>query len=190
MGSIICALGLIMAAPSILNQEFPREPRTHAGNPLYNHYCCQDGKWLAIAHLEPDRHWPKLCKALECEELRDDPRFDTVMNRSRNARALVEILDARFANHAREEWLRVLEKEGCIATPIQTPLEVVSDPQALSNQYIIDIGNLDTGCAKRVGFPWSFSDTPASYRTPAPKLGEHTQEIMQELGIGKKEANS
>ena len=83
MGSVIAALGLVMSAPAILGREFPREVRASAGNPIYNHYSCRDGKWIAIAHLQPDRYWPKVCEALEILHLQDDSRFATIEARVR-----------------------------------------------------------------------------------------------------------
>jgi crotonobetainyl-CoA:carnitine CoA-transferase CaiB-like acyl-CoA transferase len=184
MGSLIGALAFIMAAPAILGNEFPRQVRAKAGNPLYNHYCCQDDKWLAIAHLDPDRYWPKICKALGIEELREDVRFNSIEARGRNAEALVAVLDECFRSKTREEWMRTLQKEGCIFTAIQTPLEVTQDLQAAANNYFITIEHPEVGPMKMPGFPWDFSETPAAWSRPAPGLGEHTEEILEELGIG------
>ena len=103
MGSLVAMLGFIMAAPAILGQEFPREIRATAGNPLYNHYRCKDDRWIAIAHLDPDRYWPKICKAVGIEELQNDPRFNGVEARGHNAKELVAVLDQRFAIKTRDE---------------------------------------------------------------------------------------
>ena len=185
MGSIIAALGFILAAPAILGQEFPRERRAEAGNPVYNHYRCKDDKWLAIAHLDPDRYWPKICKALNIQEFEHDPRFNTIQARGENARELVSILDERFATKTRDEWSEILKKEGCIFTPILTPSEVTNDPQALANNYFTYIEDHEWGETKMVGFPWDFSDTPASIQRKAPGFGQHTEEILLELGYSK-----
>ncbi len=182
MGSLIAMLGFIMAAPAILGQQFPREIRAEAGNPLYNHYRCKDDKWIAIAHLDPDRYWPKICKALGIENLQNDPRFNSIEARGRNAKELVAILDQRFVTKTRDEWIQILKKEGCIFTPIQTPLEVSNDLQAIANNYFINVQHPEWGRTKMVGFPWDFSETPASWRREAPAFGQHTEEILSELG--------
>jgi CoA:oxalate CoA-transferase len=187
MGSVIAALAFVLAPACILGQEFPREIRAQAGNPAYNHYRCKEGKWIAIAHLDPDKYWPRLCKALGIAELQDDARFNTIEARARNAAELVAILDSRFASRTRDEWMSVLKNEGCIFTPVQTLMEVTKDPQALANRYFIEVDHPDWGKLKAAGFPWDFSETPASWQRRAPGFGEHTDEILGELGYLKEE---
>ena len=190
MGSMISALGFIMAAPAILGQEFPREVRARAGNPLYNHYRCKDDRWIAIAHLDPDRYWPKICSAMGMVDLEKDSRFNSIEARGRNAEALVAIMDEKFAQKTRDEWARILEEEGCIFTPVQTPAEVCNDPQALANDYFIDVDHPDWGDIRMAGFPWDFSETPASWRRKAPAFGEHSEEILAEMGYTKADIES
>jgi len=182
MGSLIAMLGFILAAPAIMGQEFPREIRATAGNPLYNHYRCKDDKWIAIAHLDPDRYWPKICNSVGIEELINDSRFNSIEARGKNAKELVAILDQRFASKTREEWMRILKEGGCISTLIQTPSEVSNDPQAFANNYFIYVEHPLWDKIKMVGFPWDFSETPASWRRVAPGFGQHTEEILLELG--------
>ena len=182
MGSIIASLAFVMAAPAIWGQEFPRETRARAGNPIYNHYQCRDGKWLAIAHLDPDRYWPKVCRALDMEDLENTPAFNSIEARGENAAELVAVLDEKFAQKDRDEWMRILKKEGCIFTPVQTPTEVTNDPQAMANDYFIYFEHPEWGKIKMTGFPWDFSDTPATCRMKAPGFGEHTAEILSDLG--------
>jgi crotonobetainyl-CoA:carnitine CoA-transferase CaiB-like acyl-CoA transferase len=190
MSGLIGALAFVLAAPAMMGKEFPRQVRARAGNPLYNHYRCQDDKWLAIAHLDPDRYWPKICKAMELEELQDDPRFCGVTARGKNAAELVAILDRQFASKSRGEWMEILKKEGCIFTTVQTPQEVTRDPQAWANDYFIQADHPVWGPITMPGFPWDFSETPASWRMPAPGLGEHTEEILAGLGYSPEKIRS
>ncbi|MEJ2716724.1 MAG: CoA transferase [Deltaproteobacteria bacterium] len=187
MGGVIATLGLIMAAPAILGREFPREVRAEAGNAMYNHYRCQDDKWIALAHLQPNRYWPKVCRALGLENLEHDERFNTIEARSAHANELVALFDDRFASRPRHEWLEILEREGCICTVIQTPMEVSNDDQAIANNYFVYGDHPHHGTTKMVGFPWDFSETPATYRREAPELGQHTEEVLLEIGCTAEE---
>jgi CoA:oxalate CoA-transferase len=183
MSGLIGVLAFVLNAPAIMGKEIPRQVRARAGNPLYYHYRRRDGRWLAIAHLDPDRYWPRICKALELEALQEDPHFCSIPARGENAAALVALLDQRFASRERAEWMEVLKREGCIFTPVQTPLEVTHDAQAWANHYFIKVDHPDWGPLTMPGFPWAFSETPASWRLPAPGLGQHTEEILAGLGF-------
>lgn len=185
MGSIIGLLAYQLEAPSILGQEFSREIRAKAGNPLYNHYRCKDDKWIVIAHLDPNRYWTRICKALGIEELQNDPKFTSVESRGQNAEELVAILDDRFSTKNRDEWMQILKDAECICTPIQTLTEVVNDPQAMANNYMIDVDRPGWGRIRMTGFPWDFSETPARWRREAPGFGEHTEEVLMEAGYTK-----
>jgi len=185
MGSVVAMLGHLISGTAMLKQEFPRFVRTNMGTPMYCHYCCKDGKWLVIAHLDPDRWWAKVCGALGAEHLVNDPRFSTFAARSENRRELVSIFDGIFASKTREEWMQILNEHGCIVTPVQNIPEVVEDPQLLANNYVIELDHPTYGHTKTMGFPWDLSETPASWRRRAPKLGEHTDEVLLEIGYSK-----
>jgi crotonobetainyl-CoA:carnitine CoA-transferase CaiB-like acyl-CoA transferase len=182
MGSLICMESLILSAPAVLGKEFPREIRDEAGNPIYNHYQAKDGKWFILAHLQPDRYWPNVCRALGQPELENDPRFHSIEARGENAKELIAIMDNIFATKTREEWFEIFERQGLIYTPVQTPTEVVNDPQAIANNYVTSFEHPVLGKTKMVGFPWDFSQTPASVRREAPELGQNTEEILLEMG--------
>jgi crotonobetainyl-CoA:carnitine CoA-transferase CaiB-like acyl-CoA transferase len=186
MGSIIAMLGHLVSGTAMLGQEFPRFIRTNAGNPLYNHYCCKDGQWLAIAHLDPDRWWERVCRALDAEHLVNDPRFSAFAVRAENCKELVSIFDDIFASKTRADWMQILGEHGCIFTPIQNLREVVEDPQVLANDYMISVDHPIYGKLNTIGFPWDFSQTKASWRRKAPALGEHTDEVLLEAGFDRK----
>ncbi len=185
MGSVVAMLGHLISGTAMLQQEFPRWIRSNAGNVLYNHYCCKDNKWIVIAHLDPDRWWAKVCGALGLEKLVGDPKFNTFEARSDNRKELVAIFDDVFASKTRDEWMKILEENGCIFTPIQSIPEVVADPQLKANKYLINIDHPTHGNTDTMGFPWDFSETPASWKRGAPELGEHTDEVLLEIGYSK-----
>jgi CoA:oxalate CoA-transferase len=187
MGSVIGMLGHLISGHAMLKQEFPRPQRSSWGNPLYNHYKCKDGAWIAIAHLDPARWWPKVAKGLGVEELIDDPRFATIQDRAKNSRELIAIFDEKFAAKTRDEWIKILGENGLIFTEIQSVMEVTDDPQALANNYLIDINHPAYGPTRTMGFPWDLSDTPASWRRGAPEHGEHTAEVLAEIGYSAEE---
>ncbi len=182
MSGVIAAIRIILDAAAFMGREFPRGVRAEAGNALYNHYRCKDDKWIVIAHLQPDRYWPNVCKALGIDELEHDPRFNSVEARSQNAKELVAIFDEKFATKTRDEWMDIFSRENVIYTPMQSASDVVNDPQAIANEYIITYDHPVAGKTKSVGFPWIFSETPASVRREAPEFGQHTEEILLELG--------
>ena len=187
MGSVVALLGHLMSGTAMLKQVFPRFVRSAAGNPMYNHYQCKDGKWLAIAHLDPDRWWAKVCGALGIENLVNDPRFNTFAARSANRQELVAIFDGIFAGKTRDEWMKIISEHGCICTPVQDIKDVVEDPQVLANHYMIDVEHPEHGLTRMMGVPWDMSETPASWKRKAPSLGEHTEEVLLEAGYNKED---
>ena len=115
-------------------------------------------------------------------ELEHDSRFNSIEARGENARELIAIMDAKFATKTRDQWFEIFKREGLIHAPIQTPTEVINDPQSLANNYVVWFDHPVLGRTKMVGFPWDFSQTPASIRKEPPELGQHTEEILLELG--------
>lgn len=160
--------------------------RTNPGNPLWNQYQCADGKWIAMAMVQSDPHWPNLLNALgRPEQLVDDARFATHNGRCDNAPACVAILDEVFAAHPRQEWLaRLLAVGDMPITAINTTADIATDPQALLNDYVTFFEHPVLGRVKVPGFPVALSQTPAAIRRGAPEFGEHTEDILMEtLGM-------
>ena len=81
----------------ISNKSRERQLRRMPGNPLVNHYCCKDGRWILLAMFQPDQYWQAFCRALGKENLIENPKFSDMKNRGRNSSELVAILDNIFA---------------------------------------------------------------------------------------------
>jgi len=164
--------------------EMPRRRRTRMGNPLWNYYQCRDGGWIALGMLAADRYWASFCQALGIPEYEHDPRFSELGVRSipQNSESLIRILDQVFATKTKDEWIEIMRERKLICTRVQTLSDLFSDPQVVENKYIMDYDHPVYGKIKTVGFPWEFSATPATLRLPAPELGQHTEEVLLELG--------
>ena len=182
LGSMVALEGLSLAARLILGQSFKRNYRTKAGNPLWNHYRCGDGKWIAFAMLQ-DRSWSGFCKALGIEGLEKDPRFSTLDARGKNREELIAILDKMFATKPRAEWMSIFDKSGAdnSFSQINDVDDLPDDPQVKANRYIEEFTHPEMGQIQVVGLPIKFSKTPGSIRREAPQLGQHTEEVLTEI---------
>jgi crotonobetainyl-CoA:carnitine CoA-transferase CaiB-like acyl-CoA transferase len=150
-------------------------------NPAINCYQDCDGRWFWLIGLEGDRHWPDLCRAVGHPEWVDDPRFATARDRRANLAELISALDAIFATRTRDEWGETLDREGMWWAPVQTPDEVLADPQAWAGGGFVEVPDGDS-TATMVNSPLDFLGTPSAPRAMPPELGQHTDEVLAELG--------
>lgn len=152
--------------------------RTEAGV-TSSHYA-KDGKPVMILMI--GREWQvKSFKVMGLEPFIDDPRFATGEKVIENREALLSAMDERIATRTRDEWLRLFDEGGAIAAPINTPIEAAEHPQVIANEYIVEIDHPDSGKIKVFGLPVKLHKTPGRVGI-APKLGEHTDQILTELG--------
>jgi crotonobetainyl-CoA:carnitine CoA-transferase CaiB-like acyl-CoA transferase len=183
LGSMLFLQGLSLSMKLMAGFAFPRSFRARAGNALWNHYKCADGKWIALAMLQSDRYWPDVARVIGRPELATDARFKDLTVRAQNSAECVAILDAAFATKPRAEWLRILKEDAgdYIYTIVNTVDDLPSDPQVLANGYIAELDHPQHGKTKAVGIPVELTKTPGSVRTAAPELGQNTEEILTDL---------
>jgi crotonobetainyl-CoA:carnitine CoA-transferase CaiB-like acyl-CoA transferase len=156
--------------------------RHESPNPVISPFRGRDGKWFWLLGLQGQRHWPDLIRAIARPEWLDDPRFATMAARRAHAAELVALLDAVFAAETSEEWGRRFDAAGMWWAPVQTTTEALDDPQVRACGAIVDVPQADGSSAPGVATPVDFADTRWAPAGPAPECGQHTEEVLLELG--------
>jgi len=133
-----------------------------------------------IVAVGNDRMWRRFGEAIGRPDLASDPRFATNPLRVEHREACVAEIQAVLRTRSREEWVRILNDAGVPSGPINTMGEVFADPQVLHRQMLIEVEAPGGERYKTVGLPVKYSGSPASIRRPAPRLGEHTAEVLAE----------
>jgi crotonobetainyl-CoA:carnitine CoA-transferase CaiB-like acyl-CoA transferase len=155
--------------------------RETMASPTINCYKAGDDRWFWLCGLERDRHWPPLVAAVEQPEWLTDERYATPAGRAKNARALIAELDKIFAAKPRDEWIAIFERHDVWHAAVNTMPEVVEDRSFFPSGCAVEVPN-DEGGTMFVNTPIDFSATPAGPRGMPPKLGEHTDQVLRELG--------
>jgi crotonobetainyl-CoA:carnitine CoA-transferase CaiB-like acyl-CoA transferase len=158
-----------------------KKPSRHdPGNPLWNTFKCADGKWLALACVTTDPHWPVVMEALgHPPELADNEVYGDHWGRCSHAREATVVLDRVFATQPRQYWLDAMTGKGDLPVcAINTTEEAANDPQAVINGYVTELDHPSYGKIKLPGFPVALSKTPAKIHRQAPQFGEHTEDVL------------
>jgi len=171
----------------VTSSSMPRHNREAPPNPIWNTYRCADGRWILLVMIQADRYWPKFCAAIERPDLEHDPRFNSMTARQAHNAELVRILDAVFATATLKEWGERLDRHGAIWAPVQTLAEATNDPQARANGYFTAIEHPSLGRMETLQAPFRFGVSEVTVRGPAPELGQHTEEVLLELGYSWEE---
>jgi crotonobetainyl-CoA:carnitine CoA-transferase CaiB-like acyl-CoA transferase len=171
----------VLALQSGIVLDYPTKPTLLRDNPTYRLYKGSDGQWFFVA-CGNQSFWAKLCKAMDMESFADDPRFGSWLLRLQNNQALLPILEKRFGEKTRDEWLAVLAAHDIPAAPVKTVLEFMDDPAVQHHDMVHEYDHPDVGRLRLMGQPIAFTDTPTRDPGPPPTLGQHTDEVLKEAG--------
>ncbi|MCY4652623.1 MAG: CaiB/BaiF CoA-transferase family protein, partial [Dehalococcoidia bacterium] len=127
-------------------------------------------------------NWERLCSAIERDELVSDSRFVEPRDRMTNLDELISTLEQTFSQQSSEYWLKRLEDAGVPAGPIYNIEQVYEDPQVRAREMVVETDHPIAGRTGNIGIPIKLSETPGHFRRPAPTLGQHTDEVLEQLG--------
>jgi crotonobetainyl-CoA:carnitine CoA-transferase CaiB-like acyl-CoA transferase len=179
--------GVISLLASAVSQYFasgvpprPGQALLNGGVPFYHVYETKDGKWLSIGCLEP-WFWEALCRALGREDL---------IPHQMNADRYPEMFDyfrQEFKTRTRDEWFEYLRQFDICVGPVYSLDEVFNDPQVRARGMVVELEHPTVGKVQQVGVGAKFSQTPGSVRSLAPHRGQHTEEVLLDLGYNRQQ---
>ncbi|MBT9476598.1 CoA transferase [Polaromonas sp.] len=151
----------------------------------YQAMAASDGYFVMGANNQ--KLWQLLCTVMDRKELLDDVRFGTISLRLANRAALEAELERTFRLHPKDDWVKLLLASGIPAGPILTYPEAFEGEHGRARQMRMEIDHPIEGKVPNIGFPVKLSGTPQQVRRHPPLLGEHTAEVLTELGLSPDE---
>jgi crotonobetainyl-CoA:carnitine CoA-transferase CaiB-like acyl-CoA transferase len=160
----------------------PKFDRSSSPNPLVGNYRTSDGRFITLMMLQSDRFWPDFCEHIGRPDLITDPRFIDGAARYTNGKECVALIDEVFASRTFEEWKQALATLSGVWAPGQMASELVDDVQVKANGYLSRVERADGTSYDLVANPVQM-DESADQLVAAPEHGQHTEEILLELGL-------
>jgi crotonobetainyl-CoA:carnitine CoA-transferase CaiB-like acyl-CoA transferase len=173
-----------LVATGLLGEaNLPRFTTDDMPNPLVNYYRTSDDRYVQLMFLQADKLWPDACRLMDKPEWKDDPRFATGPARFENRVELISEMRKVFEQKTVAEWREILATAQGVWAVVQTPQEVLDDVQTVANGYLRPVTTLDGDHTyDLVANPVQFDETPPDL-VRAPDAGQHTDELLLELGL-------
>ncbi len=161
----------------------PRSGNDHPISAPYGLFATRDGE-IAIAP-PGDEFFGRLADALGEPGLKQDPLYATSAARVANRARINAIVGGKLAAQKTAHWVEVLNAAGVPCGPVHGVADVFRDPQIAAQEMVLEVPHPGRGIVRMLGFPMKLADTPCRVRRPAPEPGEHTEEVLAELGYSE-----
>ena len=184
LASGIWASGIAIEAALCDATFFPHD-RKNPPNPIFNVYRASDGNWFLIV-TEPNR-WPALAAGIGRPDLVSDPRFSDAEKIAANSAQLTAILDEVFNSQPMAHWREVFDHVYIPFGVVQTPSEVIKDPQLRENGVIVPLEGAEGNLKSTISSPIQVHGVNKVPAKRAPDLGEHNEEVLKQLGFDAKQ---
>jgi CoA:oxalate CoA-transferase len=185
---LVALLGFQAAKYFGTNERPEPQGNDHAMMSPYGTFKTKDG-YMNIA-AGNQAMWERLAKTLGLEHLIKDKRFLTVADRVANRPELMRLLEEKLVEKTSKEWETIFDKVGVANGPILCIDEVFQDPQVLHQKMLLEMDHPTVGKIKTLGFPAKLSRTPGQLKLPPPLKGQHTEEVLKELGYPPQEIDT
>jgi CoA:oxalate CoA-transferase len=159
----------------------PRSGNDHPIAAPYGMFPTRDSR-IALAPPD-DVFFGRLMDVLGCPELKIDPLYSTQTARVANRERIYAIVGGKFALNTTEHWVETLNAAGVPCGPVHAVADVFNDPQILAQNMVMDVEHPGYGLVRMLGFPMKFAGAPCTVRLPAPDLGQHSEQVLTELGF-------
>jgi len=181
-------IGLDLSNALVDGQAAYDRPRERSISAMLEGFECSDGKWIQFAMPDTGDAWPRFCHALDREDLIDHPDYATGRERYRHMGELMATLDETIGSKPFDHWANRLDQQRCIWAPINDSVSAVQDPQVRATGAFDTIDHPVVGEFETVAAPFRMPlNDEVGVRGPAPERGEHTREVLEELGLSADE---